>query len=531
MVRNSGKKSSTKTLTRFFIFFFQEIKCLQDNYDKLEQRCQKSIGEFTQEESEDIDLDKSMVKHCSKMVKEFCSDLLKTNDADGILPCLFKNKYDHKMDPKCRAELDHRELIEIKNYQFSSKFKKECRKDVQTHCPDAKTKPEVIECLSGEIRKAIVGDADHKISEECREQLHVEKLRQAEDIQFDPKLYGVCENDVKRLCLHVHKDGPAAVLECLKQAEGELSPKCARKVFEREKAEVADAELDVRLFKVCKTMIKKYCMDVRPNKMLQCLEKHKREMAKDDECRTLIFTRQKNALKDVELIPGLGKACRRDISKFCHKITNNDQVIPCLKKNIKDLSGDCEEFIVELEKEAALDYRLNPSLAKACEQEIDSLCRDINPGHGEVMECLKENYKKIDNHKCRAEIKEALIEERTDIMADPVLHEACQRSVAKHCADISHGRGRILQCLMSVLEKGKIMERECRNVLKSRKEMWTGFGVAHPESLTDLASVVSSSPRRNYFFIVFSCALAIIFLGGLISGRLSKRVTRDAKNR
>ena len=38
---------------------------------------------------------------------------------------------------------------------------------------------------------------------------------------------------------------------------------------------------------------------------------------------------------DVELIPGLGKACRRDISKFCHKITNNDQVIPCLKKNIK----------------------------------------------------------------------------------------------------------------------------------------------------------------------------------------------------
>ena len=85
-----------------------------------------------------------MVKHCSKMVKEFCSviyqvvfdfenwinlpdlldflyaklifskDLLKTNDADGVLPCLYKNKYDHKMDPKCRAELDHRELVRRK---------------------------------------------------------------------------------------------------------------------------------------------------------------------------------------------------------------------------------------------------------------------------------------------------------------------------------------------------------------------------------------------------------------------------------
>ena len=40
------------------------------------------------------------------------------------------------------------------------------------------------------------------------------------------------------------------------------------------------------------------------------------------------------------------------------------------------------------------------------------------------------------------EIKEALIEERTDIMADPVLHEACSRSVTKHCDGVSHGRGR-----------------------------------------------------------------------------------------
>ena len=40
------------------------------------------------------------------------------------------------------------------------------------------------------------------------------------------------------------------------------------------------------------------------------------------------------------------------------------------------------------------------------------------------------------------EIKEALIEERTDIMADPVLQEACSRSVSKHCDTVTHGRGR-----------------------------------------------------------------------------------------
>lgn len=39
-------------------------------------------------------------------------------------------------------------------------------------------RPEVIDCLSSAVRKAIVKEDEHKISEECRAQLHVEKLRQ-----------------------------------------------------------------------------------------------------------------------------------------------------------------------------------------------------------------------------------------------------------------------------------------------------------------------------------------------------------------
>ena len=41
-------------------------------------------------------------------------------------------------------------------------------------------RPDVIECLSTEVRKAIVDDTGHKISDECRSQLQVEKLRQVE---------------------------------------------------------------------------------------------------------------------------------------------------------------------------------------------------------------------------------------------------------------------------------------------------------------------------------------------------------------
>jgi hypothetical protein len=34
-------------------------------------------------------------------------------------------------------------------------------------------------------------------------------------------------------------------------------------------------------------------------------------------------------------MPELAKACRRDMTKFCHDATNNDQIIPSLKKNIE----------------------------------------------------------------------------------------------------------------------------------------------------------------------------------------------------
>ncbi|XP_046842726.1 Golgi apparatus protein 1-like isoform X2 [Xenia sp. Carnegie-2017] len=508
-----------------------ELKCLQDNMEKLSDTCKESMETLTEEESEDIDLDKSLVKHCSEMVKFFCSDLLKRNDADGILPCLYNNKYDHEMDDKCRAELEHKQLIEMKDYRFSSKFKKACRQDVQDNCNTAKSKADVIKCLSLKVRSAVVDGEKHTISGECRKQLNVEKLRQAEDIKFDPELYGACADDVKKLCIHKHENGPAAVLECLKEFQDQLSDDCSRRIFEREKKEVSNPKLDVRLFKVCKPLIKKFCKDVSPNKILHCLEEHKRDMGDYEECREMVFTRQKNALKDIELMPGLAKACHKDIKDFCHEVTHNDQIIPCLKKNIKKLSSNCEEFVVNLEKEAALDYRLNPSLAKACADEIEAHCSDINPGHGEIMECLRNNYQDIKNTKCRAEIKEALIEERTDIMADPLLHETCFRAATRFCHEISHGRGRILQCLLDALEKGQINKGECKTMLKSRKEMWSGFQLPPPESFIELAAVINTSPQRNYFFIVFSCVLAIIFVGGLVSGRLTKRVAREVKNR
>ena len=51
------------------------------------------------------------------------------------------------------------------------------------------------------------------------------------------------------------------------------------------------------------------------------------------------------------------------------------------------------------------------------------------------------------------------------------------------------------------------------------------------DSLGDIAMAITLSPSKNYFFVIFATVLALIFLGGLIFGRLSKRVKREMKDR
>lgn len=50
----------------------QEIECLQDNFEDLSESCQEAVGNFTEDEDEDIELDKILMKSCTPMIKKFC---------------------------------------------------------------------------------------------------------------------------------------------------------------------------------------------------------------------------------------------------------------------------------------------------------------------------------------------------------------------------------------------------------------------------------------------------------------------------
>lgn len=90
-----------------------------------------------------------------------------------------------------------------------------------------------------------------------------------------------------------------------------------------------------------------------------------------------------------------------------------------------------------------------------------------------------------------------------------------------------------LKCLQVILNSGNNkMEDECRTMLGQRIDMFRNAGplVAAPENLADLYSQVIMSPSKRYFMILTGSFVAIVFVFGIVCGRVGRR-TLELKNK
>ncbi|KAK3610023.1 hypothetical protein CHS0354_032371 [Potamilus streckersoni] len=360
----------------------KEIACLQDCFDKLSDDCKNAVGNFTEDEDEDIELDNILMHLCTPMLKKFCQfEMGRDTDASDYMSCLIEHKHDAEMDPKCAAGIEHHQLITLKDYRFSHKFKEACKESVIKHCNKVTDKSKVVSCLSEIVRNDILLENKPQIPHACRKQLEVEVLRRGENIDLDPELKAACIGDALKFCKEKHP-GDAQIIECLKENQDKLSKECFQVIFKRQREE---ANLgDYTLFTVCKQMIKKYCLVTdRMDDILHCLKKQKNLPEFDAKCRMFVSRRQIQENKDYRLNPSLQSSCKMDIEKFCKSVVDNNkddqsmegEVIQCLKQRFvkKLLSKRCTDEIYAIIKEAAKDYRQDPVLAKACRKEVRGL--------------------------------------------------------------------------------------------------------------------------------------------------------------
>ncbi|XP_029697019.1 Golgi apparatus protein 1 isoform X2 [Takifugu rubripes] len=373
----------------------QELECLQDHLEDLVPDCREVVGNLTELESEDIQMEALLMRACEPVIQGHCHEVADNQiDSGDLMDCLVQNKHQKEMNDKCVVGVTHFQLIQIKDFRFSYKFKTACKEDVLKLCPNIKKKVDVVMCLSTMVRNDTLQEVkEQRVSLKCRKQLRVEEVEMSEDIRLDPELYDSCRQDISRLCQNV-AFGNAQVIECLKESKKQLTQRCHQRIFKLQEVEMADPELDYQLMKVCKPMIRRFCTESEGKNVLQCLKQNKNSELMDPKCKQMITKRQITQNTDYRLNPVLRKACKADIPKFCQHILTKaasdseleGQVISCLKLKYADqrLSPDCEDQIRVILQESALDYRLDPQLQIQCTHEVcvfslEFSCIQISP--------------------------------------------------------------------------------------------------------------------------------------------------------
>jgi len=90
------------------------------------------------------------------------------------------------------------------------------------------------------------------------------------------------------------------------------------------------------------------------------------------------------------------RPCAGDAAKFCKDVKpGGGRIANCLKEHEKDLSPACKKSTKEMmlrSKEAH----------QACADDIDRFCKDVQPGKGNIMGCLREHKGEL-SPECREE--------------------------------------------------------------------------------------------------------------------------------
>jgi Golgi apparatus protein 1 len=541
----------------------EELQCLQDLYQvdavneekQLSVLCAQAIKNYTEVETEEVQINRKLYMSCQPMIDKYCQEEKAEDVNQGALfKCMVKHKNEPDVQEICQAGIEHMQIIQLKDFAFDAEFKKQCRLDVTNECGNAKTKDQVVSCLSQKVRDAKVQEREITISAGCQDALKNALQERYEDIKLDPEFYKVCREDMKSHCQGV-KTGQGRMLECLKTHREELTEQCHNKVFQREKVEFNEpsATADFKLNRRCRNMIIKYCSDEED--VFSCLKKHRTEPDFDEGCTKMVESRMEIQGEDIRLNPQLLLKCGSDVKQHCddviQKFNSADfktkpeeykgDIINCLREKYveKVLSDQCADEVRQFMRQSAQEFKMDFRLKHRCEEVIQSHCSGIPDNR--VEECLKEAFlnKKIEGDddktiKCKHEIGRILNEGHSDIQADPILQKTCSRDVLTLCPGVKAGRGRQVGCLVNAFKTdGETLTGDCRRIIRERLQMWDQAGafISDVESFSQLMTTISTSTNRHYFLMIFAVIVSCIFIGGLLFGRITKRVHREMKSR
>ncbi len=118
-------------------------------------------------------------------------------------------------------------------------------------------------------------------------------------------------------------------------------------------------------------------------------------------------------------------------------------------------------FFVSISSAWAADNVID-TVAKGCEKELTTYCKDVTPGEGRILACLYAHSDKLTGQ-CEYALYDSAVQLERFVAALTYVANECDADMEKFCADIAVGEGRVLKCLDDNAEK---ISARCTQALK-----------------------------------------------------------------
>jgi hypothetical protein len=151
----------------------------------------------------------------------------------------------------------------------------------------------------------------------------------------------------------------------------------------------------------------------------------------------------------------------------CSEIVNAQagSKVDCLTRNRKDVTnGECIAEIVKVQKRQSADIRAKPGMHHACREDMTRLCPGVSFGGGHVQACLWGKQSLIRDEKCKQFVKEVRTAESQDARLNPGVARDCQNERKAYCNHVVSGKARVLVCL-STHKSNEGFSTACRMAL------------------------------------------------------------------
>ena len=156
------------------------------------------------------------------------------------------------------------------------------------------------------------------------------------------------------------------------------------------------ATTDAQAANPCAKDAAKFCKGVKlgQGRLIRCMWQHRDELS--PECK-------EKAKKDWERAMGISADCAADTKKFCKGIIPGaGRIIACLMSHEAELAPACKAHSEKAR--AKINEGIEKLVLGACKKDRDKFCKDIKPGEGRILECLKQNRASL-KPACKAKLK------------------------------------------------------------------------------------------------------------------------------